>query len=110
MLESMRVPRWLPGLVVLVVAGCGGSNEDPAGAGGTSGSGGSGPPTTTGDPLGQAHEGQYHLGPVDFAETEWHNACAPAGGYRSALRQSAGLGGEFLAGVANAYNQSGGVC
>jgi expansin (peptidoglycan-binding protein) len=26
------------------------------------------------------------------------------------LRQSAGLGGEFLAGVANAYNQNGGVC
>jgi hypothetical protein len=26
---------------------------------------------------GEVHAGQYHLGPVDFAETEWHNACAP---------------------------------
>src|SRR5690349_16767670 len=107
MLERMRAPRWLPVLVVLAIAGCGGSDEDPAGTGG---SGGSGPPTVSGERLGEPHEGQYHLGPVDFAETEWHNACAPAGGYRSALRQSAGLGGEFIAGVSNTYNQSGGVC
>jgi hypothetical protein len=60
--------------------------------------------------LGEPHEGQYHLGPVDFAETEWHNACAPAGGYRNALRADVGLGGEYIAGVSNEFSQSGGIC
>lgn len=67
-------------------------------------------PTTTAASLGQTHDGQYHLGPVDFAETEWHNACAPAGGYRAALRDATGLGGEYLAGLSNEYAQSGGTC
>lgn len=72
---------------------------------------GHGPPTTTSDTFGDAHEGQYHLGPVDFAETEWHNACAPGGGrYRRELQASVGLGGEFLAGVSNELAQGGGVC
>lgn len=59
---------------------------------------------------GEVHAGQYHLGPVDFAETKWHNACAPSGGYLSELRESTGLGGEYLAGVSAAYNEDGGVC
>jgi hypothetical protein len=46
------------------------------------------PPSTV--TYGAVHAGQYHLGPVDFAETKWHNACAPAGGYRSELVASAG--------------------
>jgi expansin len=54
--------------------------------------------------------GQFHLGPVDFAETQWHNACAPAGGYRAELRSSTGLGGELLAGVSYAYDGGGAVC
>jgi expansin (peptidoglycan-binding protein) len=69
-----------------------------------------GPPTTSGDTFGDAHEGVYHLGPVDFAETQWHNACAPAGKYRSALQSTAGLAGEYLAGVSNAFNGGGSVC
>ena len=62
------------------------------------------------DRFGEVHAGMYHLGPVDFAETMWHNACAPGGGYRSELRQCTGLGGEYLAGVSSQYNQGGGVC
>ena len=69
-----------------------------------------GPPTTTSDTFETAHEGVYHLGPVDFAESEWHNACAPQGGYRSELRASAGLSGEYLAGVSGELSQNGGVC
>ena len=70
-----------------------------------------GPPTSDADVLGEPHAGQYHLGPVDFAETEWHNACAPGGGkYRSALQDATGLGGEYLAGVSNEYMQGGAVC
>jgi len=69
-----------------------------------------GQPTVMGDLIGAAHEGVYHLGPVDFAETEWHNACAPLTKYRPELRSNVGLGGEYLAGVSNAFNDGGGVC
>ncbi len=69
-----------------------------------------GKPTVMGDQIGAVHEGVYHLGPVDFAETEWHNACAPGTKYRPELRASVGLGGEYLAGVSNAFNDGGGVC
>ena len=93
-------------------AGTGGSNTS-AGSGGkganSSGSGG-GTPTGNADTFGDPHEGQYHLGPVDFAETEWHNACAPGGGYRDVLRGSTGLSGEFIAGVSNEFADGGGVC
>ena len=90
--------------------GSGGSSgaSGSAGSGGHSGSGGA---TENADGLyGEIHEGQYHLGPVDFAETEWHNACAPGGGYAAALRDATGLGGEYLAGVSNTYADGGGVC
>jgi hypothetical protein len=119
--------------VASLCAGCGGNDDDGAspGKGGAKADGGSsekagstskagatsggspntGEPTTTGDTFGAAHEGVYHLGPVDFEETEWHNACAPGGSkYRSELRETVGLSGEFLAGVANKYNDGGGVC
>src|SRR5262245_33531140 len=68
------------------------------------------PPGTTDVTLGERHEGQYHLGPVDFAESEWHNACAPAGGYRAELRAATGLGGEWLAGVATELSGNGALC
>jgi hypothetical protein len=69
-----------------------------------------GPPTTTSETFETAHEGVYHLGPVDFAQTQYHNACAPAEGYRSALHASTGLSGEYLAGVSGELSQNGGVC
>lgn len=69
-----------------------------------------GPPTTMSETFDDAHDGVYHLGPVDFSESEWHNACAPQGGYRSELRASAGLAGEYLAGVSGELSQNGGVC
>lgn len=91
----------------LVLAGCS-SDDNPDDPGGK---GGDGPPTTTGEALGTPHEGVYHLGPVDFAETQYHNACAPANSrYRQELRASVGLGGEYLAGVSNELSQGGGVC
>jgi hypothetical protein len=62
--------------------------------------------TVYADPI----SGQYHLGPVDFAETEWPNACTPAGGYRQELRDETGLGGEYLAGLATQHAQAGGTC
>jgi hypothetical protein len=67
-------------------------------------------PTTDAGVLGEVHQGQYHLGPVDFAETQWHNACAPEGGYRAELRGPTGLFGEYLAGVSTELSQGGAVC
>jgi expansin (peptidoglycan-binding protein) len=60
--------------------------------------------------FGAPHAGQYHLGPVDFAESAWHNACAPAAGYRAELREPTGLGAEWLAGVAGEFADGGAVC
>ena len=51
--------------------------------------------------------GQYHLGPVDFAETQWTNACSP---YPASLLSVTGLGGEFLAGVSHTYSGAGSAC
>lgn len=70
------------------------------------GDGGSGPgaPVTVGDPVGPDHTGQYHLGPVDFAETEWHNACAP---YPGTIRS---ITGNMLAGVSNTVASPGSLC
>jgi hypothetical protein len=82
--------------------GSSGTSNDNAASGGEA--------TRDADTFGEAHTGQYHLGPVDFAETEWHNACAPAGGYKSELRAAAGLSGEYIAGVSNEYSEGGGVC
>ena len=64
----------------------------------------------TGAPLGEVHSGMYHLGPVDFDETEWHNACAPDDGYRSELRDVTGLGGEYIAGLSSELADKGGTC
>jgi hypothetical protein len=91
-------------LFALLLSGCGANDE------GKQADVGDGPPTTSAATFDEVHEGVYHLGPVDFAESEWHNACAPGGGYRSDLYLSTGLGGEFLAGVSNELSQGGGIC
>jgi hypothetical protein len=114
----MKMPgaRSIIGFVVasLLSAACGGGSDSSGSKGSMSGgqtsSSTGGPPTTSGDTFGDAHQGVYHLGPVDFDETQWHNACAPKEKYRAELRESTGLSGEYLAGVANAFNAGGGVC
>jgi hypothetical protein len=68
------------------------------------------PPEPTGVAFGEKHSGQYHEGPVDFRESAWHNACAPAGGYRSELRDTVGLYGEYIAGVSNQLGADGSLC
>jgi expansin (peptidoglycan-binding protein) len=42
--------------------------------------------------------GLFHLGPVDYDETQWHNACAPPTKYAATIRQ---LEGNLLAGLWN---------
>lgn len=92
-------------LCVLACASEGGEqgNEAPVVAGDP-------PSADEASPLGEEHAGQYHLGPVDFRESEWHNACAPAGGYRDELRGVTGLSAEWLAGVSNERADGGAVC
>ncbi len=74
--------------VVVVVAGCGGS--DPAGDPGDPNPNGL---VTYGTPF---EGGQFNLGPVDYAESQWHNACAPGTKYAPGIRA---LEGVYLAGL-----------
>lgn len=62
------------------------------------------PPVTAADTFGAEHSGSYHLGPVDFAETQWHNACAP---YPSKIQD---LYGPYLAGVDGSLGGDGSLC
>jgi hypothetical protein len=49
--------------------------------------------------FGDAHAGNFWLGPVDYAETQWHNACGPSDGkYPAAIQQ---LYGNYIMGLAN---------
>ena len=82
------------------VAGAGGAS----GTSGASGAGGSGGVVT----YGQKYEGgEFHLGPVDYEETEWHNACAPATKYAQVVRQAEG---NLLAGLWNGIPNVAGYC
>jgi expansin (peptidoglycan-binding protein) len=44
---------------------------------------------------------------VDFAESQWPNACSP---YPPSINGATGLGHEYLAGVSNTFAANGGVC
>lgn len=51
--------------------------------------------------------GQYNLGPVDYAETMFHNACAPSTKYPAAVQQAEG---NLLAGLWNGIADVAGYC
>jgi expansin len=93
--------RCLGLLVSLLAIGCGSSH-------GSDGDGGPGGPTdggsSVGTPYGQTFEGQYNLGPVDWAETQWTNACSP---YPTQIQT---LEGNLLAGLANGHAGDGSLC
>jgi hypothetical protein len=81
-----------------------GDDEADAGASADAGgadTGGDEPasPSTGADvlPIGKTFEGgQFHLGPVDWEESQWHNACAPLTKYRAEVRKAEGT---LLAGL-----------
>jgi expansin (peptidoglycan-binding protein) len=57
---------------------------------------------------GQKYDGgQFHLGPVDWDETQFHNACAPGTKYAPAIRQAEGA---LLAGLWNGIPDVAGYC
>lgn len=77
-----------------------GSNVQ-TGAGSSTGTGGTVASVVAGGEakyFGDSHSGNFWIGPVDYAETEWHNACAPSVKYPSGIQQ---LYGEYLMGLAN---------
>ena len=92
-------------------AACGGSSGSASsgsgGKGGSSATGGSGSGATGGVTVGDGGlvlygdpytGGQYNLGPVDYAESQWHNACAPATKYPASVQTEEG---DLLAGLWN---------
>lgn len=65
--------------------------------GGDDGGGGGNPTPDELVTYGDAYEGgEFHLGPVDYEETQWHNACAPGTKYAPAIRE---VQGDFLVGL-----------
>lgn len=69
------------------------TGNDGAGAGAVDAGGSSGPIVTYGEPY---RGGEFHLGPVDWEETQFHNACAPAEKYPPSIRSAQG---QLLAGL-----------
>ncbi|HEV8550782.1 MAG TPA: hypothetical protein VGQ57_17170, partial [Polyangiaceae bacterium] len=74
-------------------SGAAGTGDSGSSTGGSS-TGGSGAATYYGD----SHSGNFWLGPVDYAETEWHNACAPSNKYPQGIQE---LYGTNIMGLAN---------
>jgi expansin (peptidoglycan-binding protein) len=90
----------------------GGSSSSGAGSSGSSSGGGSSGGSGAGDggslvTYGQPYQsGQYNLGVVDYAETQWHNACAPSTKYNPTVQASEGT---LLAGLWDGIQLFGGV-
>jgi hypothetical protein len=83
--------KWSAVLALFLVA-CGGGGGPGAPSDG--GPGGDDDALVT---YGAPYEGgQFHLGPVDYEESAWHNACAPPTKYAPAVRAAEGT---LLAGV-----------
>jgi len=80
--------------------GSGGIPGSPAGGGGT---GGVASPVSIADAgtvyFGDSHSGNFWLGPVDFSESQFHNACGPSDGLYPAQIQQ--LYGNYLMGLSN---------
>ncbi len=51
--------------------------------------------------------GQYNLGPVDYSETQWHNACAPSTKYPAQVQA---VEGQLLAGLWDGIPNTAGYC
>jgi expansin len=75
-------------------SGAGQSSAGQSGAGQSNAGQSSSAPAAA---FGKTYEGgQFHLGPVDWEESQWHNACAPSTKYASQVRKAEG---DLLAGL-----------
>ena len=80
-------------------AGRGGGNGGKTGSGSASAPAAGSRPASGAMPvtLGKKYDGgEFHLGPVDWNESQWHNACAPGSKYAPKIRE---LEGDVLAGL-----------
>jgi expansin len=86
--------------------GAGGGTTGPATTSSTvvTGSGDAGPMVLYGTPY---PGGQYNLGPVDYAESQFHNACAPSTKYPPAVQA---VEGSLLAGLWDGIPNVAGYC
>ena len=83
--------------------GSGSAGGTSAGVGGNTGVAGGGIAT-----FGMPYAGgQFHLGPVDYAESQFHNACAPGTKYAPAVQAAEG---KLLAGLWGGLPDVGGAC
>jgi expansin (peptidoglycan-binding protein) len=96
--------RVVPVSIVLVAAACSSGGSPTGGDGGA-------PRDLAGVSLvtyGQPYTGgQFNLGPVDYAETQFHNACAPGTKYAPAVQQAEGT---LLAGLWTGIPNVAGYC
>lgn len=100
--------RHVVAVVVCTLAGFVGCSSDPAASSSSGGASSGGAASSSGGPVGTGMEGdvvtygapheggEFHLGPVDWEETQWHNGCAPATKYSNAARAAEG---QLLAGL-----------
>lgn len=87
----------LAAVMTVAWTGCNGGDTTPAKA-------------TVGTPLtfGNRYEGgEFHLGPVDYEESKYHNACAPQTKYASRVREAQG---KLLAGLWNGIPNVSDLC
>lgn len=80
-------------------SGGGSSSSSGSGAGGDGGV-----PALYGQPY---TDGQYNLGPVDYTESQFHNACAPSTKYDPRVQA---VEGTLLAGLWNGISNVAGLC
>jgi expansin (peptidoglycan-binding protein) len=85
--------------VVLLVAltGCSGDSKGSGSGGGTALGG-------AGGAFGDTYSGQFHLGPVDWEESVWNNACSP---YPDSI---IAMSGNLLAGLPTGHIDGGRLC
>jgi hypothetical protein len=80
------------------------ASADSASSGGSSDAGDAGGLVTYGSPY---TGGQYDDGSLDYAETQWHNACAPTTKYDPRVQQ---VEGTLLAGLSDSIPNVSGYC
>jgi hypothetical protein len=86
-----RAARLAVAAIAACNVACSGDGEPPA-------------PVRDAVSFGEEFSGDYHIGPVDFAETEWTNSCSP---YPERIQE---LSGPYLAGVDVSLNGDGSLC
>jgi expansin (peptidoglycan-binding protein) len=99
--------RFAPAFLLLFLFACSSDAASVPREDGGSPSDGSAPSDAS-PPYGAPYTGgQYNLGPVDYDETQFHNACAPTTKYAPLIRQEEGT---LLAGLWNGIPNVAGYC